>query len=54
MQPTLRHVPPRVPLISTQAVLRPSWPALIAATYPPGPPPFWMKLLDWCGLVWWG
>jgi hypothetical protein len=39
MHPTLRQVPPRVPRISTQAVLRPSWPALMAATYPPGPPP---------------
>lgn len=39
MHPTLRQVPPSVPLISTQAVLRPICPALMAATYPPGPPP---------------
>ena len=32
-------MPPSVPRISTQAVLRPIWPALMAATYPPGPPP---------------
>lgn len=39
MHPTLRHVPPREPLASTQAVLKPNCPALIAAAYPPGPPP---------------
>mmetsp|Transcript_960 Transcript_960/g.3099 ORF Transcript_960/g.3099 Transcript_960/m.3099 type:complete len:330 (-) Transcript_960:153-1142(-) len=32
MQPTLRHVPPRVPRPSTHATLMPSWAALIAAT----------------------
>ena len=32
-------MPPRVPRISTQAVFKPSCPALMAATYPPGPPP---------------
>ena len=31
MQPTFRQVPPRVERISTQATLRPSWPARIAA-----------------------
>ena len=39
MHPTLRHVPPSDPRISTHAVFRPSCPALMAATYPPGPPP---------------
>ena len=39
MHPTLRHVPPRVPRLSTHAVFRPSCEALMAATYPPGPPP---------------
>jgi hypothetical protein len=39
MHPTLRQVPPRVPLFSMQVVLSPSCAALIAATYPPGPPP---------------
>jgi len=39
MQPTLRQVPPKVPLFSTQATFNPCCPALIAATYPPGPPP---------------
>jgi hypothetical protein len=34
MQPTLRHVPPKVPLFSMQTVFRPNYPALIAATYP--------------------
>ena len=31
MQPTFRQVPPRVWPFSTQATLRPSWPARIAA-----------------------
>ena len=31
MQPILRQVPPSVPHISTQAVLRPNWAAPIAA-----------------------
>ena len=39
MQPTFKHVPPNVPLDSTQTVFSPSWAALIADTYPPGPPP---------------
>ena len=32
MQPTLRQVPPRVGMRSTQAVFRPSWAARMAAT----------------------
>ena len=43
MQPTLRHVPPNVPLDSIHAVFNPSWAALIAPTYPPGPPPITKK-----------
>jgi phytoene dehydrogenase-like protein len=45
MQPTFKQVPPSFtfPDLSSsnsmQAVFRPSWEALIAATYPPGPPP---------------
>ena len=39
MHPTFKHVPPNVPRDSTQAVLSPSCAALIAQTYPPGPPP---------------
>ena len=39
MQPTLRQVPPRVPRFSMHTVFIPSWAALMAATYPPGPPP---------------
>uniref|UniRef100_A0A1Y1JWY8 Uncharacterized protein n=1 Tax=Photinus pyralis TaxID=7054 RepID=A0A1Y1JWY8_PHOPY len=39
MHPTLRQVPPRVPRFSIQATFMPSWPALIAATYPATPPP---------------
>lgn len=39
IQPTFKHVPPRLPLFSTHAVLSPSCAALMAATYPPGPPP---------------
>src|ERR1043166_5959737 len=39
MQPMLRQVPPKLPRLSTQALVRPSWPARIAALYPPGPPP---------------
>src|SRR3990167_8525926 len=45
MQPTFRQVPPRAILpslswyFSIQAVFRPSCAALMAATYPPGPPP---------------
>ena len=38
MQPQLRHTPPTSDL-STIAVLRSSWAALMAATYPPGPLP---------------
>ena len=38
MQPQLRQTPP-TSSFSTNAVFRPSWPARIAATYPPGPPP---------------
>ena len=37
--PTFKQVPPRAPLDSTQAVFKPSCAALIAHTYPPGPPP---------------
>src|SRR6185503_19752961 len=39
MQPMLRHVPPKVPRLSMQALFSPSWPARMAALYPPGPPP---------------
>src|SRR5690242_5567698 len=39
MQPTFTHVPPSVLSISTHTVFKPSCPARIAATYPPGPPP---------------
>src|SRR3954466_109039 len=39
MQPTFKQVPPRSLSFSTSAVLSPSWPARIAATYPPGPEP---------------
>ena len=35
----LRQVPPRVPLDSIHAVFKPSCEALIAQTYPAGPPP---------------
>ena len=38
IQPTLRHVPPQY-CRSTIIVSRPSWPARMAATYPPGPAP---------------
>ena len=38
MQPQLRHVPP-TSSCSMTAVWAPNWAALIAATYPPGPPP---------------
>src|SRR5215472_2282729 len=39
MQPTCRHVPPRNGSFSTTMVFRPSSPARMAATYPPGPLP---------------
>src|SRR5712692_987707 len=39
MQPTCRHVPPRYGSFSTTIVFKPSSPARIAATYPPGPLP---------------
>ena len=39
MHPTFRQVPPKVPLLSTQAVFKPNCAARIAHTYPPGPPP---------------
>src|SRR5690242_20108030 len=39
MQPILRQVPPKVPRLSMQALFSPSWPARMAALYPPGPPP---------------
>src|SRR5215469_1635548 len=39
MQPTCRQVPPRNGSFSTTIVFRPSSPARIAATYPPGPLP---------------
>ena len=39
MQPTLRQVPPNVPLPSTHVTFNPSCAPLMAATYPPGPPP---------------
>src|SRR6266581_3524609 len=39
MQPTLRQVPPSSLHYSTRAVFNPSWPARIAAMYPPGPEP---------------
>ena len=39
MQPTRRHVPPSSASFSMQTDLAPSCAALIAAVYPPGPPP---------------
>src|SRR6202171_2379494 len=39
MQPTSKHVPPREGSFSTTTTFRPSSPARIAATYPPGPLP---------------
>ena len=39
IHPTFRQVPPRVPLFSIHTVFNPFYAALIAATYPPGPPP---------------
>src|SRR5215831_18366271 len=39
MQPTCRQVPPRNGSFSTTTVFRPSSPARMAATYPPGPLP---------------
>src|SRR4029453_365228 len=42
MQPTLRQVPPSPPPLppcSASTTSRPSWPARIAVTEPPGPPP---------------
>lgn len=39
IHPTFRQVPPSLPRDSTTAVFIPSWLDLIAATYPPGPPP---------------
>mmetsp|Transcript_28475 Transcript_28475/g.68487 ORF Transcript_28475/g.68487 Transcript_28475/m.68487 type:complete len:348 (-) Transcript_28475:141-1184(-) len=39
MHPTLRQVPPRAPRFSMHTVFKPSCEALIAATYPAGPPP---------------
>ncbi len=44
MQPTLRQVPPSVGRFSTTATFMPSCAALMAATYPPGPPPMTMRL----------
>src|SRR2546423_13278820 len=43
MQPMFRQVPPSSLSFSTSAVLRPSWAARIAATYPPGPEPMMMR-----------
>src|SRR5207302_7801710 len=39
IQPTFRQVPPSSLSFSMIAVLSPSWPARMAATYPPGPEP---------------
>src|SRR5438093_9293549 len=39
MQPRRRQVPPYRASFSITAVFKPSWPARIAATYPPGPVP---------------
>src|SRR6266480_2878476 len=39
MHPTCKQVPPRYGSFSTTTVFRPSSPARIAATYPPGPLP---------------
>src|SRR5688572_27947277 len=50
MQPQLRHIPPNDSL-STIAVLSPSWLALMAATYPPGPLPMTMRLYFMCKLL---
>ena len=39
IQPTLRHVPPKVEYFSMIAVLKPNWAQRMAETYPPGPEP---------------
>ena len=43
IQPTFKHVPPRVSRLSTHATVIPSWEARIAATYPAGPPPITIR-----------
>jgi hypothetical protein len=39
MHPTFKHVPPNVARFSTHVTFIPSCAALMAPTYPPGPPP---------------
>jgi hypothetical protein len=39
MHPQWRQVPPSLGVASMRAVLRPHWPARMAAVYPAGPPP---------------
>ena len=43
MQPMRKHVPPNRGSVSTQAAIRPSCEARMAAVYPPGPPPITIK-----------
>ena len=43
IHPTFKQVPPKALVFSTHKTLNPSWEALIAATYPPGPPPITIK-----------
>ena len=49
MQASLRQRPPVFPF-STTAVLRPSWAARMAATYPPGPDPMMMQSYSFSGM----
>jgi hypothetical protein len=43
IHPTFKQVPPNVSLFSIHTVFKPFYPALIAPTYPPGPPPITAK-----------
>ena len=43
MHPMFKQVPPSDGSFSIQATFIPSWAALIAATYPPGPAPITIK-----------
>jgi len=45
MQPTFKHVPPKVLYRSINAVFNPNCAQRIAATYPPGPEPITVKKL---------
>src|SRR5204863_3247514 len=57
MHPTCKQVPPRYGSFSTTTAFRPSSPARIAATYPPGPLPiiatsyFATRFLPFAGLL---